>query len=66
MSAAIIKIHLRCLAGFSQYGLAIGETGEGRGVKAGEGMKRVAFYLISIDRGVNKTQIKMSVVGHHH
>ena len=29
-------------------------------------MKRIAFNLVSVHRRVNKTQIKMGIMGHHH
>ena len=66
MSTAIIKIHIRRLTGLGQYGLTIGEPGECGGVETGEGMKRIAFYLISVHCRVNKAKIKMSIVGYHH
>jgi hypothetical protein len=61
---AVIKINAGCFTGPSQHCLPVGQATETGGVKAGEGVKRIALEIMALTGGVDKTVIKMCIVPH--
>src|SRR5690606_14230287 len=57
---ASVEVDAGGLAGFGQYGLPVGEPGQGGGVEAGERMERVALDAGAQHGGIQEAQDRKS------
>src|SRR5690606_14212341 len=57
-----IEVDAGRLTGLGQYGLPVGEAGEGRRIEAGEGVEGIALDIAPGNRRVEKAQVEAAVV----
>ena len=62
MRLRLVPAESRCRDRSRQYGLPVGDAGQGHGVEHAERVERIALVLGARDRGIDESQIEMRVV----